>query len=493
MTRSAVLYTRVSSKEQEEQGFSLPAQRELLEAYAKEHGLPVAARFEESETAKTGGNRPAFARMLEFLREKQGRAILLVEKTDRLYRNLKDWITLDDLKVEIHFVKEGSVISPDSHSSQKFLHGIKVLMAKNYIENLSEETRKGMTKKAKEGAFPSAAPIGYVNTADKKVGIVPDPKLADLVKHLFEKAATGMYSGRELTRLARRVGLRSKKGAVLGKNTLCSWILRNPAYHGTFRWGGKLYEGKYQPLITKAVFDRVQKSLDGRKYGKGTKRVFTFAGLVLCGHCGGLMSGDLKKGKYVYYSCAGTKKCRRFYPERILESETIRILGSLQIDQAVADWILGELEKLHDAEFDEATLARLASRRRELQRLRSRAYEDKLLGKIDENFWKERDSAWQIQLEEIEAELKALENAVSLEDLLSAARKPLELLQVAPDLYVSQDPAEKARLLKTMVSNYTITNGTIAVSMRSPFDVLAIGSKTKEWRGRRDSNPRPQA
>ena len=69
---------------------------------------------------------------------------------------------------------------------------------------------------------------------------------------------------------------------------------------------------------------------------------------------GGLMSGDLKRGKYVYYSCAGTKKCRRFYPERILEAETIRILGSLQIDQAVADWILAELEKLCDAEFDVA-------------------------------------------------------------------------------------------------------------------------------------------
>jgi DNA invertase Pin-like site-specific DNA recombinase len=84
--------------------------------------------------------RPEFAKMLAFLRVNA--AVIMVEKNDRLYRNLKDWIALDDLKAKIHFAKEGSVISPDSHSSERFLHGIKVLMAKNYVENLSEEIRK---------------------------------------------------------------------------------------------------------------------------------------------------------------------------------------------------------------------------------------------------------------------------------------------------------------------------------------------------------------
>lgn len=68
---------------------------------------------------------------------------ILVEKTDRLYRNIKDWVTLDEFDIEIHFVKENFVLSRDSKSSEKFLHGIKVLMAKNYIDNLSEEVRKG--------------------------------------------------------------------------------------------------------------------------------------------------------------------------------------------------------------------------------------------------------------------------------------------------------------------------------------------------------------
>ena len=80
---------------------------------------------------------------------------MLVEKTDRLYRNLKDWVTLDELDIEMHFPKEGVVLSRESRSSEKFMHGIKVLMAKNYIDNLSEEARKGMLEKAEQGIWPS--------------------------------------------------------------------------------------------------------------------------------------------------------------------------------------------------------------------------------------------------------------------------------------------------------------------------------------------------
>jgi DNA invertase Pin-like site-specific DNA recombinase len=477
---AAVLYKRVSSKDQEE-GFSLAAQGELLEAYSKEHGFKVVGLFEESETAKSGGTRPAFQKMVDFLRPRAASTVLLVEKTDRLYRNLKDWITLDDLKVEIHFVKEGTVISPASHSSQKFLHGIKVLMAKNYVENLSEEIRKGMTKKAKEGAFPSVAPIGYVNVPDKTIGIEPSPAAAPIVKELFERTARGTETAQELTRWARANGLRSKRGAVLSKNTVCTNILRNPAYTGTFRWGGKTYDGKYQPLVSKATFDRAQKALDGRSKAKGRVHAFTYAGLVKCGVCGGLMSGDLKKRKYVYYRCAGTKSCKRFYPERLLEEETLRILSALQIDEAVSEWILTELEKLHDRGADEATLKRLVARRKALQGLQAKAYEDKLLGKIDEGFWAERNASWQSELAEINGELASIENAPAKADLLAAARKPVELLQAAPTLYVTQDSAEKAKLLKTMVSNYSITDGSVSVVLRSPFDVLARGAKTKDW------------
>jgi site-specific DNA recombinase len=134
------MYVRVSSKEQE-QGFSIPAQRQLLKDYAEREGIHVVQEFEDVETAKRAG-RTSFSEMVAFLRKKSsGCRTLLVEKTDRLYRNIKDWVTIDELGIEVHFVKEAVVLSEDSRSSEKFMHGIKVLMAKNYIDNLGEEVR----------------------------------------------------------------------------------------------------------------------------------------------------------------------------------------------------------------------------------------------------------------------------------------------------------------------------------------------------------------
>jgi site-specific DNA recombinase len=93
--RKAVIYAQVSSKEQEKEGFSIPAQLKLLK-----------------KSLRTSADL---------------RPVILVEKTDRLYRNLKDWVTVDELDLEIHFVKENVILSQNSRSSEKFMHGIKVL------------------------------------------------------------------------------------------------------------------------------------------------------------------------------------------------------------------------------------------------------------------------------------------------------------------------------------------------------------------------------
>ncbi len=102
----------------------------------------VAQEYVDVETAKQTG-RAAFGEMVAYLKTPPAVRVILVEKTDRLYRNIKDWVTVDELEVEIHFPKEGVVLFRESRSSEKFMHGIKVLMAKNYIDNLSEDSAQG--------------------------------------------------------------------------------------------------------------------------------------------------------------------------------------------------------------------------------------------------------------------------------------------------------------------------------------------------------------
>src|SRR4051812_25745446 len=193
--KQAVIYARVSSKEQEKEGFSIPAQSKLLKEYAAANGFAIAQEYVDVETAKHTG-RAAFGEMLAYLKTHPSVRVLLVEKTDRLYRNLKDWVTVDELDVEIHLPKEGVVLSRDSRSSEKFMHGIKVLMAKNYIDNLSEEARKGQQEKAEQGIWPTKTPLGYLNVTgrDGRKVIAIDPDIAQVVAKLFEWYATGHYA-----------------------------------------------------------------------------------------------------------------------------------------------------------------------------------------------------------------------------------------------------------------------------------------------------------
>ncbi len=188
----AVAYARVSSAEQEREGFSIPAQFRLLRDYARNQGIVIIEEFVDVETAKQSG-RTGFGQMVTFLkRSRSDRPAILVEKTDRLYRNLKDWVTLDEIQADIHFVKEGAVLSPDSRSTDKFMHGIRVLMAKNYIDNLSEEVKKGMTEKAAQGIWPTKTPLGYRNARSPEGQriIEVDPEVARPVRQLFEWYAT---------------------------------------------------------------------------------------------------------------------------------------------------------------------------------------------------------------------------------------------------------------------------------------------------------------
>jgi site-specific DNA recombinase len=155
----AVLYARVSSRDQEREGFSIPAQQRLLRGYAHSRQLQIVREFIDVETAKTTG-RKQFGEMVRFFEKNPDCRTLIVEKTDRLYRNFRDSLTLEDLGVEIHLVKDGLVLSKDSKSQEKLVHGFHLLLAKNYSDNLREEVRKGMQEKAAQGMYPGPGSAG---------------------------------------------------------------------------------------------------------------------------------------------------------------------------------------------------------------------------------------------------------------------------------------------------------------------------------------------
>src|ERR1700724_307637 len=357
--RQAVTYARVSSKEQEKEGFSIPAQLKLLKEYAATNGFTVVQEYVDVETAKQTG-RAAFGEMVAFLKAHPSVRVMLVEKTDRLYRNLKDWVTVDELGVEMHFPKEGVVLSRESRSSEKFMHGIKVLMAKNYIDNLSEEARKGMQEKAEQGIWPTKSPLGYRNVSgsDGKKIIAVDPEGAPIVAKLCEWYATGQYALKEVAQKARDAGFIYRRTGARVPVSAVHTISRNRLYTGWFEWNGKLIKGRHQPLVSEELWERVQGVLDGRNANKAKrgKHNFAFSGLIACAKCGCSVVGEIKKQRYVYYHCTGyadkcqgnPASCRRSYVRKeALEQQFTELLGRLKFDDEVLEWVRDALHASH--------------------------------------------------------------------------------------------------------------------------------------------------
>jgi len=476
-SRTAVLYARVSTAEQAREGFSIPAQVQLLEEYARARGVEIAARFTDVESAGKAG-REQFGAMLSYLAAHPATRVVLVEKTDRLYRNPKDWVTVEDLELEVHLVKEGSVISKDSRSSEKFMHGIRVLMARNFLDNLREEVIKGMNQKAAEGLWPTKAPVGYLNVpGDRgKSTIAPDPAKAPLVRQLFELYATGNFSLDELRRTLGRDGLCERSGRIYPRATVHR-LLRNPIFKGEVDWKGKTVRGAHVPLVTPELWHRVQDVLAGRRARKTRRSVhdFAFARLVVCGHCGCALTGDLKKGRYVYYRCTGNKgRCPEPYAREAQLSEAFaRAIDALSFDREVLDWIATGLRASH-AEAQRCHAEAIARHRAEIDRLQKRldaAYLDRLDGRIALEQYDRMAGEWRAAQDAAQREIAAHTSATRT--YVDEGIALLELARRAGVLFRMQPPQEQRRLLAFLCSNSRWANGTLVVDYRQPFDILA--------------------
>jgi site-specific DNA recombinase len=474
--QEAVTYIRVSSKEQQEEGYSLEAQEQLLRGYASRNGFAIVREFKDVETAKRAG-RPSFSEMVLFLRRHvRHRPAILVEKTDRLYRNLKDWVTLDELEVEIHFVKENFVLSRESRSNEKFVHGIKVLMAKNYIDNLAEETEKGMLEKARQGYWPSTAPIGYANVErDKQRLIEPDPEKAPLVHRLFELYATGNYSLDDLRHKIAREGLAyGARRSPMPKSSL-EHILKNPIYYGDFAWKGVMYHGQHEPIVSRGLWEAAQAVFGNKWKSKSKKHEFAFTGLIECGTCGCAITAEIKKGKYVYYHCTQYKqKCPGPYlREEVLAAMLGELLKPIQIPPQVAAWLESALRESHADEkaFHEEAVHKLQAEYNRLQRRLDSMYVDKLDGQITAEFYAEKSQEWRGQQDAILAQIQQHQSADR--SYVDTGVAILQLAEKAHDLYVGQPPHEQRKLLNFVLSNCKLLDGKLIPTYRKPFDILA--------------------
>lgn len=166
-----ILFCRVSSKEQEETGYSLPAQEKLLTEYSEKKDFKIDKIFSISESASGKTQRKFFDEMLAYVRKNNIKNIIC-EKVDRLTRNLKDAVEINDWIAEdserqVHLVKDSLILHKESRSQEKLNWNVRLIFAQNYIDNLSEEVKKGQKEKIAQGWIPCRAKLGYKTVGEK--------------------------------------------------------------------------------------------------------------------------------------------------------------------------------------------------------------------------------------------------------------------------------------------------------------------------------------
>ncbi|MBP6869816.1 recombinase family protein [Candidatus Babeliales bacterium] len=479
-------YIRVSSLDQQLEGFSLSAQLKSLQEYATKNGFIIVKEFTDVETAKKAG-RTQFNKMLNFLAEDTSVKHILVEKTDRLLRNITDYALIDRLMeysdVKIHLIKEGGMLSKDSRSNEKFIFGIKALMSKNYVDNLSEEVRKGMLEKAAQGIYPSVAPYGYINVRENGKSIIKvDPAAATFIQQMFELYSTGSYSLLRLKRFMIDSGMVYRNGKNFYTSTM-ETILKNEFYTGVFFWKSKKYENaSHEPLISNEMFQRVQDVLINPNKSKSRKGLFPFTNLIRCGACNSNFTAEIKKEKYIYYHCSGDHDCNKTY----LKQEKIdEVFGSLfdqiHISEEAQTIILQTLrESFEDKiEYHNTLVLELEQQIQRLQKRIDQTYLDKLDGKISETFWQTKTKEWSTEQENLNIKLFAAKKADV--HYLENAGYIIELVKNAGLMFKMGDTAKKRRVIDMLTSNCIYKDGNIDVQLKPVFSEVLRTVKTRKW------------
>lgn len=474
-----VLFARVSSRDQEITGYSLPAQEKLLEEYSQKKNFIVAKKFSISESASGHYQRKTFKEMLDYLK-KSGVKIIVCEKVDRLTRNLKDAVCIDewikeDPERQVHFVKENCILNKDSKSNEKFIWNIKVSVAQYYIENLSEEVKKGQKEKIAQGWLPTKPPLGYeiIGEDGHKIHII-DKEKAPLVKKMFELYATSNYSIKKLVQIMYEEGLRTRDGNKLVKSRMGD-LLSDPFYYGKFYWNDEIYDGKQEPLIAKELFDSVQKILKGKTTPKYNKHLYLFTGLIQCDECDGKITWEKQKN-IIYGHCNHYRDCsqKKYVKEYEIKNQVLDKLENLQINNSrIIEWIRKALKESHkdEMEYHTISLNELNQRYEQLQKRLDRLYDDKLDEKIDNDFYNKKFKQYS---EEKENVLQTIQKHSQASDKYFELGVNLyELSQKSKEIYLKATQEEKRQLIRLVFSKLYINEGNLKVEYSKPFEILS--------------------
>ena len=348
------LYKKVSTEDQELEGFSLPEQKERLEAYCKFKGFVIKDYYTDAGiSAKTGNYRPEFERLKEDIKSKKINTIIAL-KQDRITRSIFDWEEL------MRFLEENDAyldcVNDDintTNANGKMVSRILMSVSQQEIERTSERTKVGLAGAIKQGHIPHQAPLGYKHENKK---LVIDHLTKDVVIRIFELYHKGMSY--------QKISTLFNKEQVLGKT---NWrdssivaILENEIYKGDFVHGKRTkhptyYENVVEPIVSKEMWEECQ--VQKKKNSKSYQRTLTYLFLqkLRCPKCNRILGGKATQKKngniYYYYYC---HDCKINFKESLVEEYFNDFVNELvEYDSVVNQFFLPMIKQKFDEPQEE--------------------------------------------------------------------------------------------------------------------------------------------
>ena len=463
-------YIRVSTTRQGTLGVSLAEQRDRIEQFCRRENLTVVRWFEEQETAAKRG-RPVWNDMVKRIRRGEADGIV-IHKIDRSARNLKDWADLGDLideGVKVHFVNENLDLGT---RGGRLTADIQAVVAADFIRNSREEVKKGLYGRLKQGVYPFAAPVGYLNRGKGKLNSL-DPDRAPLVRSAFELYATGTYTLDTLREELARRGLTNRNGVPLSRDGV--WVmLTNPFYIGIMRLkkSGETFPGLHEPLIPAAVFEKVDAVLHGRSFTHVEKHDYLFRRCFTCKSCGHALTASRQKG-HVYYRCH-TKSCDvTCIREESIEAAVLDAFRKVRFPNELRAALHAALKQKseHTAVTQEnarkSIRASLETVDGRLARLTD-AYVD---GTLERDLFLDRKA--ELLAERARLRHQLAEAEADPKRHLRHVEEKLQLAENAEIQFKLRSTAERRRLLENLTCNRTAAGKNVDVPLLPPFDRLA--------------------
>jgi site-specific DNA recombinase len=488
-----VIYARKSTEDEDRQILSIDSQVKELKDLAAREQLKVAKIVTESRSAKAPG-RPLFN---ELVRQVNRRSFdgIIAWKLDRLARNPVDgaaliW-TMEEEKIK-EIVIPGRRFT--NRGDDKFWMQLEFGMAKKYVDDLSDNVRRGNRAKLELGWLPGQPRLGYLNDPLTRT-IVNDPKRFPLVKKIW-RLILGGESPMRVYRLSRdRWGLRTRptKNGGGGPLSISSYyaLLGDPFYCGIIHRAKGTWAGRHEPMVSREEFAQVQKML-GRPNRLGDRsREFAFTGLIRCGECGSSVTAERKVNRYgsvyVYYHCTRKKpgvRCRqRVIRVEKLEEQILDRLRRISVPRPHLEWMLKHLGKLHAEERNSraAAIQSLAGVHEDLKRQLNTLTDLRLRGVLpDEEFLKKREEL--VGMEMTLRENRAVANGQG-PDWLELSEKAFSFANQAEKRFREGSITEKREILTAVGSNLTLKDRNLSISLQKPFLLLEKGSAISGWCG----------